>query len=210
MSSAAFSMPSDPSRKISVRHRTKLPVTASSSAADDAIQQVLRRRSRRREDRESGRSRPEGSGGVTAVVADSMARLGIGPWLIRVVLVGGVAAVLGAGVWAIATSGTPRHTIGGVLLVNGKPLANAALVFHRRDERHPLRREFRTGADGRFQAEPPGLPAGVYAVVVTEPAKAGRKPAKPVVPKAYLDPATTPLRVDVCEALPDLRLLVRK
>lgn len=211
MTSAAFSMPSDSSRRVSLRRPAKAPATQTANAADEAIRQVLDRRRQRREDRKAGRDRPGALDGVTTVLSDSVARLGFGPWLFRVAVLVGVSAVLGGAVWAIAMSGTPRHVVGGVVLVNGKPLANASLVFHRQDEARPLRREFKTGADGRFQAEEPGLPAGVYAIVVAvEPPARGKKSAVPTVPKAYRDPATTPLRVDVCEAMSDLRLLVRR
>lgn len=211
MTSAAFSMPSDPSKRVSLRRPAKAPATQTANAADEAIRQVLDRRRQRREDRKTGRNRPGALDGVTTALSDSMARFGFGPWLFRVVVLAGVTAVLGGAVWAIALSGTPRHPIGGVVLVNGKPLANALLVFHRQDESRPLQREFTTGADGRFQADEPGLPAGVYAVVVAPPPPArGKKPAANVIPKAYRDPATTPLRIDLCEAMPELRLLVRR
>lgn len=211
MTSAAFSMPSDPSRRVSLRRPAKAPTTETSSAADEAIRQVLDRRRQRRKDRESGADRKPAFTGVTTAVSDSMARLGFGPWLFRVVVLVGVSAVLGGAVWAIAMSGTPRHVVGGVVLVNGKPLANASLVFHRQDEAHPVRREFTTGDDGRFRADEPGLPAGVYAVVVAvSPPARGKKTAASVIPKAYRDPATTPLRIDLCEAMPEVRLLVRK
>ncbi|MFM8735860.1 MAG: hypothetical protein ACKOC8_11775 [Pirellulales bacterium] len=212
MTSAAFSMSSDPAKRISLRRPAKSPATQTASAADEAIRQVLDRRRQRREDRKAGRDRPGALDGVTTALSDSMSRLGFGPWLFRVVVLAGVTVVLGGAVWAIASSGTARHPIGGVVLVNGKPLANASLVFHRQDEAQPLRREFTTGADGRFKADEPGLPAGVYAVVVTAaaPPARGKKPAAAAIPKAYRDPATTPLRIDLCEALPDLRLLVRR
>jgi hypothetical protein len=221
MSSAAFSMPSGSHERLSLQRRLKNPVTATAAAADEAIEQVLQSRYRRRRRRDMGGG-PEREpsflttaiDSVTGTVADSMARFGLGPWLFRIVTVLGVTVVLGGGVWAVFLSGPPRHSVGGVALFEGKPLANAVLEFHLRDPSRPFTHTLTTGPDGSFHTEEAGLPAGMYAVVVTPPAPAalpaGRTSAQPPFPKAYRDPATTPLRIDLMEEMPNMRVFVRK
>jgi hypothetical protein len=221
MSSAAFSMPSDSGLRLSPERRVKVPVTATAAAADQAIEQVLQRRYRRRRRRDMGGGPEKHPSILTSAidtvadtVAASMERFGLGPWLFRIAMVLGVGVVLGGGTWAVFLSGTPRHPVAGVAMFEGKPLANAVLEFHLRDPSRPFTHSLTTRPDGSFQTEEPGLPAGMYAVVVTPPASpaspAGKKLTPPPFPKAYRDPATTPLRVDLMEGMENLRVLVRK
>jgi hypothetical protein len=218
MSSAAFSVPSGSSDRLSLHRPLRTPSTATSAAADEAIAQVLRRQSGQLDRRDLGSAskkeppvvaRPAGKfiGGVS----DSMERFGFGPWLFRVAVVVGLAVVLGAGVWAVFRSGPPRHPVGGLAIFERQPLANATLVFHLCDPSRPATHTIKTGPDGSFHSDEAGLPAGMYAVVVTPPAPPpGRTSALPPFPKAYRDPATTPLRVDLMEGMENLRVLVLK
>jgi len=220
MSSAAFSMPSGSHDRMSLQRRVKVPVTATAAAADDAIEQVLQQRYRRRRRRQLGDAPDRAPSSLTRAVdsvvdtvAVSMERFGLGPWLFRIAMVLGVALVLGGGAWAVFLSGTPRHPIAGVATVDGKPLANTTLVFHLRDPSREFTHTLTTGADGSFRTAEEGLPAGMYAVVVTPAAAAPdakKQSGGTAIPKAYRDPATTPLRVDLMEAMADLRVLVRK
>jgi hypothetical protein len=210
MTSAAFSMPDGHQGRVSIRRRSANTATATSSAADAALQDVLDRRLRKREGRLPPPRREAAIGGVNAGVP-SANRVGGPQWLFRVGVLGFVAAVLGGGVWTLAASGSTSHTVAGRLLVGKTPLPHATISFHRAGGGGTGEAvSLTTGPDGSFQSpvEQP-LPAGLYAVVV-DGVRAGKTGRAAHVPSPYRDRETTPLRVLVTENLSGLQLLVRR
>lgn len=102
----------------------------------------------------------------------------------------------------------PTFPVKGSVTFDGQPAAGAFVVFHPKSpaagsEGFTPRATVR--ADGTFAltsaAEGDGAPAGDYAVTVRwmKPVKQGNEltPGPNVVPKAFLDPATTPLKATV-------------
>ncbi|MBY0526132.1 MAG: hypothetical protein K2R98_22250 [Gemmataceae bacterium] len=75
-----------------------------------------------------------------------------------------------------------RHAVRGAVFVDGRPAADAVVVFH-----GPARLQATVTADGTF-ALPDGAPAGVYAVTVQ--GRAG-------LPDNYADPRTSGMRAEV-------------
>lgn len=209
MSSASFSMSDDGRQRVSVRRRSTNTATATSRAADEALQHVLDRRLRKREGRLPPPSR-RGLGSPAETVRESVARLGLSQWLVRAAVLAGVAVVLGGAVMTLSRTGKTFHSVAGTLLVGKAPLARASISFHRANGEAGEPVTLTTGQDGGFRIpdEQP-LPSGLYAIVVNGVA-GGKTPGATVVPAAYRDPATTPLRVLVTENLSGLRLLVRR
>ena len=209
MSSASFSMSGDDRQRVSVRRRSTNAATATSRAADEALQHVLDRRLRKREGRLTPPSR-RGLGGPVESVRESVARFGLSQWLLRAAILASVAVVLGAAVMTLSRTGQTFHSVAGMVLVGKAPLARASISFHRANGEAGEPVTLTTGQDGGFRIpdEQP-LPSGLYAIVVNGVA-GGKTPGATVVPAAYRDPATTPLRVLVTENLSGLRLLVRR
>jgi hypothetical protein len=209
MTSAAFAMPDDRRQRVSVRRRSTNSATATSQAADDALQYVLDRRLRKREGRLPPPRRGDGAGPAEAI-RESLERFGLPMWLLRVGLLAGVAVVLGGAIVTLAGAGSASHSVAGTLLVGKAPLAGATISFHRAsgDGFEPV--TLTTGQGGTFASpdERP-LPAGLYAIVV-DGVPGGHPRRAAVVPAEYRDPATTPLRVLVTENLSGLRLMVRR
>jgi hypothetical protein len=201
MTSAAFSMPGDHRRRVSIRRRATATATATSAAADAALDYMLDRRLRRRE----GRSPPPrrqvaGGGGSVASPGEFGSRL----WLVRAGFLVFLALVLGAAVLTVVPAGASSHTVAGRVLCGKQPLRHATIVFHRANGGDDEPVSLTTGADGSFRIEEDRpLPAGLYAVVVAA-APAAR------VPPPYSAADTTPLRVLVTENLSGLQLLVRR
>jgi hypothetical protein len=210
MTSAAFSMSDDRPERVSIRRRSANAATATSSAADAALQHVLDSRLRKREGRLPPPRRQAAVGGAAAGVP-SANRIGGPQWLFRVGVLGFVAAVLGGGVWSLAAVGSASHAVAGRLLVGKAPLPHATISFHRTGGAGTGETvSLTTGPDGSFQsaAERP-LPAGLYAVVI-DGVGAGKTGKAAPIPALYRDRETTPLRVLVTENLSGLQLLVRR
>lgn len=132
----------------------------------------------------------------------------------RVWLVGALAAWLGL---ACTRTGParPLFPVQGQVLLEGKPLVGALLVFHPvaatpTDESRP---NAQSGPDGRFRVIG-GAPAGEYRVAVrdarggeeeTRSDAGGALRGRPVRPPArYGDPTTSGLRVRIAESPNDL------
>lgn len=213
MSSAAFSIPNGSQPKISLNRRGQRPSTATSSAADEAIQQILDARRRRNKYGSEPERRESALGGAIGSVSDtigeSVARLGYVRWILTATVLVAVGGLLFAG--ALMARPAPRHSVAGTALIDGKPLGRVALVFHGKEPGgEAFTQTVFTAADGTFSNDPTvGIPAGSYAIVVDGGASPRGKKA-PVVPKIYADPAQTPLRVLVTEDLVGLKLLVRR
>lgn len=207
MSSASFSMSDDSRQRVSVRRRSTNAATATSRAADEALQHVLDRRLRKREGRLPPPSRQAAVRGGAAAVAPSGNRFGSPQWLLRAGVLGFVAVVLGVAVLTSAGRGATSHTVAGRVLLGKNPLRNATISFHSASGATQEPVALTTAADGSFRIEADRpLPAGLYAVVV-DGAGAGKTA---LVPAPYRDPGTTPLRVLVTENLTGLQLLVRR
>lgn len=196
----------DRESRVSIRNRSTTTATATSSAADEALQYVLDRKLRKREGRLPPPRRQAAvlrEVGLGDVVSRRIDRLTLGLALCL------VAGVLAAGVVAITTSGQSSHAVSGVLLLGAKPVASATVSFVSSagtSAEQPL--ALTTSADGRFQtAGDRPLPSGLYSVTVdpgSQSALAG------TIPAIYRDAATTPLRVVVSEDLTGLRLSIRR
>lgn len=137
------------------------------------------------------------------------------------------ASLLVAASLGLAGCGSNDHglvPVTGVVLLDGKPVGNAAVMFH-----HPAGQTAYAIADddGSFSMttrEPgDGVAAGEHRVTVSLSIQEGgvqadahgledySKPISPVrhidvVPKAYNDPSTTPLSVHVAKRMSGLRL----
>lgn len=213
MATAAFSMPSDPRSRITIAGRSKSSGSATSAAADEALRRLIDDR-RRRNQYGSEPKRPETALGgaissVTDTIGESVSRLGALRWVLTAIVLVAVGGLLFAG--AIMARPTPRHSIAGTALIDGKPLGRVTLVFHGKDPGgEAFTQTVFTAADGTFRNDPTvGIPAGTYAIVVDGGASPRGKKA-PVVPKIYADPAQTPLRVLITEDLVGLKVLVRR
>jgi hypothetical protein len=213
MSSAAFSVPNGSQPKISVSRRGQSPTTATSAAANEAIQQILDARRRRNKYGSEPERRESALGGAIGSVSDtigeSVARLGHVRWILTATVLVAVGGLLFAG--ALMARPAPRHSVAGTALIDGKPLGRVTLVFHGKEPGgEAFTQTVFTAADGTFSNDPTvGIPAGSYAIVVDGGASPRGKKS-PVVPKIYADPAQTPLRVLVTEDLVGLKLLVRR
>lgn len=213
MTSASFSIP-DPLRPAGRSSRRSRSLdTATSAAADAAIRQIVdRRRSRNRygSPRDSKTSMlSQAVDGVGDAINGSIQQMGLPQWAFKSVFVVLVAVVLG---WAVFVRGAvSRHSVDGVLLFEGKPVASATVTFRLAGGSADRDRVFQTDAAGAFRTDADeALPAGLYTVVVVPPKPSGAAGRKPGIPAIYADPSTSPLRVQVSEDLSGLRLLVRR
>jgi len=214
MSSAAYAFSTQGNPAPRPTRRPGSQPASTSAAADAAIREMIDRRRQRHKYGGTPEPRPSAIGSVgdaiSDVVSGSIQQLGLPQWTFRAVFVGLVAAVLG---WAVfMREGVKSCTVDGVLLFEGRPVADATLTFLLPGEPPADGRVLRTDGAGVFRTEAEeSLREGLYTVVVQPPAaatvKAGKKPA---FPKSYTDPATTPLRVEVREDLTGLKLLVRR
>lgn len=222
MSSAAHSHSDARQRRVSIRHSRATSSTETSSAAEVALQQILDRRLRRREGRPpSAVARTFGS--ARSGVVRSIDRCGLPQWVFRVGVLGFATVVLGYAVCAVmhsAPSAERRHAVTGTLSLNGRPLPDSIVEFHRIDEAEGGDRLVEvsyTDAEGHFTfgaSMTPGLPAGTYAVVTRGRRRVVRHGEPELVhlplPKAYTNPVETPLKVSVSEDTSGVRLAVRK
>ena len=205
MSSAAFSIPNGSQPKISISRRGQSPTTATSAAANDAIRQILDARRRRHKYGPEPEVRQSALGGVVDEALDlvrgSVSRLGIVRWTLAAVVVTVIGGVLLTA--AFQARSAPRHTVGGIALIDGKPLGRVTLVFHvqkKHPQEEPCSQSVFTADDGTFRIVPTvGIPSGTYAVVVQGGASAVRGVGRKTVgvPPKYRDPSTTPLRVEI-------------
>jgi len=208
--------------KISIARRGKTtPSSLTSIAADKALRQIIDERSRRQ--RRSADARPSIGGApldaIASALGDSVARLGLSGWVLRAVVLGTAGTVLaGAAMIAVPHADTARHEIGGIVLYEGKPLANGVIEFHRADAADPadsLQLAIHADAKGIFRtASTDGLPTGRFAVVVRSGSLATARPRdrriEAVIPSKYQDPASSPLRVSVLEANVGMKFAVHK
>ena len=215
MSSAAFSVPSGSPQRVSLRRSGVKPATATSSAADEAIRQVIDRRRRRN----AGMLEPEprasaletAIGSVSTGISGSIEQLGMPQWVLRAVVLGAVAVVLGGAVFSMSMRAPGLHSVDGLVLFGSVPVPQSRISFHligpAAADAQPL--AFTTGKDGSFRSEgEPAIPAGLYAVTVD--AVPRNVKALPPIPTTYRDPGTTPLRVQITENLSGLKLLIRR
>jgi hypothetical protein len=224
MSTAAFSIPSDSHRQISVRRRSQSPSTPTSAAADEAIRQLVERRRRRHQYGEEHDPKPslldEALGTVTAPVRESIHRLGVGRFMFAAVVLGVAGIALTVAVVTLSTNRAPcplyplsgRLVIGKVipagaqvsLLPKSAPLPDDAVP-------RAIVREDGSFIFGTFAKED-GVPAGEYVVLVQwfRVSSDGSGGAN-VLPANYASPATSPLSVTVTEGTnPPLQFVIKK
>jgi len=223
MSSAAYAFSSSGNPSPQRKHRPGSHSAPTSAAADAAIREIIDRRRKRHMYGVTPQPRASAVGGAIGsvgnvigdVIGGSIQQLGLPQWTFRAVFVALVAVVLG---WAVfMREGVKSCAVDGVLLFEGKPVANATLTFLLPGELPADGRILRTDGAGAFRTDDEeSLREGLYTVVIQPPKPAGGKPAgsnvakKPAFPAMYTDPATTPLRVQVSDDLTGLKLLVRR
>lgn len=214
MTSAAFSVPHDPRRRISIRHRVKSTQTVTSTAADEALQQVLGRRALKREGR---LPRAPKANALTAAMAD----LELGRWLFRSVVLAAVGGVLTAAVVSLNQSGppVPVHDVKAYVVVGHTVPVGAQVVLHPRlgslpDEAVPQGTVKEDGTVEFFTYPPlPGVPAGDYVATVQwfRVSKDGSVGGN-VLPARYASPSKSPLEVSVAAGaneLPPLQITAK-
>lgn len=218
MSSAAYAFSSSGSPAPQRKHRPGSHAAPTSAAADAAIREIIDRRRQRHKYGGTPEPKPSAVGGAIGsvsgaigdVVSGSIQQLGLPQWTFRAVFVGLVAAVLG---WAVfMREGVKSCAVDGVLLFEGKAVANATLTFLLPGESPADGLVLSTDGAGAFRTEAEAsLREGLYTVVVQPPKPAvGNTARQPPFPTSYTDHATTPLRVEVRDDLTGLKLLVRR
>jgi hypothetical protein len=92
-----------------------------------------------------------------------------------------------------------RVPVAGTVTLDGKPLADASVSFHPRDQTPGLGGQGRTGTDGKYAITPArhadGLDPGDYTVVISRPLRRDGSPPPPNVP---------PIESDARETLPPI------
>lgn len=214
MATAAFSMPSDPRARISITRRGKNPGSASSAAADEALQQIIDRRRRQNKYGPEPKRRESALGGaigsVTDTIGESVARLGVVRWILTAAVLVAIGGVLFANA-LMARPACSVHPAVGVARVGKTPLVGAQIRLHPRgmtlpDEATP---SATVQADGTFAlttfTKGDGAPAGDYVVTVQwfRVAKDGSVGGNSL-PKRYASPTTSPLSVTIREGKNDL------
>ncbi|NCA10574.1 hypothetical protein EBR56_01990 [bacterium] len=216
MATAAFSIPDDSHRRISLRRRGRTPTTATAAAADEAIRQVVELRRRRHRYGEDPEPKPsllgEALGTVTAPVRESIERLGLGRWAFAALVLGVVGITLVVGVCTL--SGGPScvvHPAAGIARAGHVPLVGAQIRLHPRgmtlpDDATP---SATVQDDGTFAfttfEKGDGAPAGDYVATVQwfrlgpDGGAGGNE-----LPKRYASPTTSPLTVTIREGTNDL------
>ncbi|MFM8497197.1 MAG: hypothetical protein ACKOEM_17005 [Planctomycetia bacterium] len=216
MSTAAFSIPSDSGRRISVKRRGQTPATATSAAADHAIRQLVDARRRRHRDGDDAPAKPslvgDAFGVVVAPFQESVRRLGIGRFAFAALVLGVVGTTLVVGV--VALSGGPPcpvHPVLGVARIGTTPLVGAQIRLYPRghvlpDDAVPTATVQTDGTFtlGTFRKDD-GAPAGDYVATVQwfRVAKDGSVGGN-ALPKRYASPTTSPLSVTVREGRNEL------
>jgi hypothetical protein len=216
MSTAAFSIPSDSHRQISVRRRSQSPSTPTSAAADEAIRQLVERRRRRHQYGEEHDPKPslidDALGAVTAPVRQSVERLGMGRWAFTAIVLGAVGVVLAIGVYTLSGGQScVVHPATGIARAGRTPLIGAQIRFHPRgmtlpDDATP---SATVQDDGTFTittfTKGDGAPAGDYVATVQwfRVAKDGSVGGNALPPR-YGSPTTSPLTVTIREGTNEL------
>lgn len=223
MNTGAYPSPSDRpvNRRVSIRRRGAVQDTATSSAADLALQQFVERRRCRNRYGDGRKPARSGVGRalacVSEVVGGSIARLGFANWGVRVSALVLVVAVM---VVAVVTHGSrepPRFGLAGSVSFGGRPLAQAILEFHLTGDspdREPFALPVETNDKGQFVRPPSaGVPPGRYAVVVRSGCVMPRPDAERgvpiVIPARYQRLDSTPFTVEVPADAP-VELLLRR
>lgn len=216
MSTAAFSIPSDSGRRISVKRRGQAPATATSAAADEAIRQLVDARRRRNRDGDDARAKPSLVGDAFGVVAapfqESVRRLGIGRFAFAALVLAVVGTVLIVGIMTLSGGPPcPVHPVLGVARIGATPLVGAQIRLYPRghalpDDAVPTAT---VQADGTFTLgtfrKDDGAPAGEYVATVQwfRVAKDGSVGGN-ALPKRYASPTTSPLTLTVREGRNEL------
>lgn len=215
MPSASHSQSGDHRRRVSIRRSAATSSTATSSAADAALQQVLDRRLRTREGRPPAPA-ARMFGSARTGVAASIERFGWPQWLFRVAVLGFVTFVLGFAVFSsLPGRGGPRRVaVEGTVLFKGRPLAQATLEFHGAGAHGPFSVSVDTNEMGTFRRPAAvGIPFGEYAVLVKSgcimPNPRAERGTPVRIPPAYASVDATPLRVKVGENESRFEFVVR-
>ena len=204
MSSATLSIASGRPSRLATKHRGGIASSASSLAADAAIRDFKDGRRRRDRDEDGDSALGRGVDAFASNVSATVDSLGMPRWILRAVVLAGVAIVL-----AVAVVNTlpmlARHAVSGTATFNGKPLGRVSLNFQSiAGSGASETRTVIAAADGSFKiATGEGLPSGLYAVSV----RAGES-GQPI-PKNYLSSETSPLRFEIREDLTGMQISVR-
>ena len=212
MSTAAFSIPGDSQRRISLKRRGQLPSTPTSAAADEALRNLIEARRHRNKYGDDHDSKPSLLGdtldAVTAPVQQSVQRLGIGRFAFAAGVLGAVGAVLVTAVITLSSGGPPCpvHVLGGRLVAGKTIPAGAQITLLPTSGSLPEDAVPRAvvRADGTFTfgtfSKEDGVPAGSYVAVVQwfRVSKDGSGGAN-VLPAKYASPAMSPLSVTVTD-----------
>ncbi len=214
MSSAAFSVPNGSQPKISVSRRGQSPTTATSAAANDAIQQILDARRRRNKYGSEPERRESALGGaigsVTDAIGESVLRLGAVRWILTATVLVAVGGLLFTGA-LMARPNCMAHPAAGIARVGKTPLVGAQIRLYPRgmtlpDDAVPTAT---VQDDGTFAlttfAKGDGAPAGDYVATVQwfRVAKDGSVGGN-ALPKRYASPTTSPLTVTILEGKNEL------
>lgn len=188
---------------------------ASAQAANAALQQLL---DDRRRLRLYGPAVEQRQGFVGGAAGDILAATGTGLPLLTIVAVVLLAASVAAGYWLVSARtgrGAPGTTIAGKVLIDGKPLTQAALEFHatsQADSGAAAMLQVETNHEGAFQRTA-AVPVGTYAVVVKSgcvmpsPSAELGKPVR--IPAKYTSLSSTPLAVEFRTEPSSFRIVLR-
>ena len=211
MSTAAFSLPGNAPRRISLKQRGQAPATATSAAADEALRHLVDARRLRNRNGDDKPSKPspvgEALGAVTAPFQEAMQRLGIGRFAFAAIVLGIAGTALGVAVFTLSGGPPcPVHPAAGIARTGKTPLVGAQIRLHPRgmtlpDDAVPTAT---VQADGTFTlttfTKGDGAPAGDYVATVQwfRVAKDGSVGGNSL-PKRYASPTTSPLTVTIRE-----------
>ena len=211
MSTAAFSLPGNAPRRISLKQRGQAPATATSAAADEALRHLVDARRLRNRNGDDKPSKPspvgEALGAGTAPFQEAMQRLGIGRFAFAAIVLGIAGTALGVAVFTLSGGPPcPVHPAAGIARTGKTPLVGAQIRLHPRgmtlpDDAVPTAT---VQADGTFTlttfTKGDGAPAGDYVATVQwfRVAKDGSVGGNSL-PKRYASPTTSPLTVTIRE-----------
>jgi hypothetical protein len=211
MSTAAFSLPGNAPRRISLKQRGQAPATATSAAADEALRHLVDARRLRNRNGDDKPSKPspvaEALGAVTAPFQEAMQRLGIGRFAFAAIVLGIAGTALGVAVFTLSGGQScVVHPATGIARAGQTPLVGAQIRLHPHgmtlpDDAVPTAT---VQADGTFTlttfTKGDGAPAGDYVATVQwfRVAKDGSVGGNSL-PKRYASPTTSPLTVTIRE-----------
>jgi hypothetical protein len=211
MSTAAFSLPGNAPRRISLKQRGQAPATATSAAADEALRHLVDARRLRNRSGDDKPSKPspvgEALGAVTAPLQEAMQRLGIGRFAFAAIVLGIAGMALGVAVFTLSGGPPcPVHPAAGIARTGKTPLVGAQIRLHPRGMTLPEDAvpTATVQADGTFTlttfTKGDGAPAGDYVATVQwfRVAKDGSVGGNSL-PKRYASPTTSPLTVTIRE-----------